>query len=215
MTVLYEKFLEAVSGHEMTIENDTGVHRSIVFRNPRDSELWFRIVTWPGHLAISGDTSSFMFERIEDMFHFFKIQPGQIRTEYWAEKLVAHSVQSGHRAFCWDKFVLDLTKECQITASSDTLSKEELDEKVKAQVELLCATIENDEYGAVDLIRNWSFQVEAFEELSLLGKLDPYSSGFMEYGFKGEFTYHFQWCLHAIVWAIQQYNLHKGGTSDA
>ncbi len=55
------RFLFDVREHQMTIELDQGVHRSILFKRPRSSSYHFRLVTWPGHLAISGDCESFTF----------------------------------------------------------------------------------------------------------------------------------------------------------
>jgi hypothetical protein len=34
--------------------------------------MGFDVVTWPGHLSISGDMGCFVFTRVDDMFTFFR-----------------------------------------------------------------------------------------------------------------------------------------------
>lgn len=82
-----EIYQKDTKDHVLTIEQDAGVHRCILFKNPESSFYAFRIVTWPGHLAVSGDMGDFVFSRVSDMFTFFRgdtINPG-----YWAAKCVA------------------------------------------------------------------------------------------------------------------------------
>ncbi len=95
--------LWAFADHKMTIEHDDGVFRSLVFARPGTSIYKFRICTWPGHLAITGDLNSYVFSRLYDMFEFFSHDndPASMRLEinadYWAEKLDAAATRSDLR----------------------------------------------------------------------------------------------------------------------
>ena len=82
------RFLRDVRDHKMIIELDQGVHRSIRFGRPGSSAYHFRLNTWPGHLAISGDMGSYVFSRTADMFEFFRdsAMTGRINPGYWHEK---------------------------------------------------------------------------------------------------------------------------------
>lgn len=98
------RFLFDVRDHVMTIELDQGVHRSILFKQPRSSAYHFRLITWPGHLAISGDCEDFIFARLRDMFEFFRYagpayeRDDRINEGYWAEKLTAIGGRCGGEA---------------------------------------------------------------------------------------------------------------------
>lgn len=93
--------LKAFCNHELTIEHDDGVFRSLFCGQPSTSNYHFRIVTWPGHLAISGDIGTFVWSRTRDMFEFFATaddwagMPLKINAGYWAEKLQASDTHGG------------------------------------------------------------------------------------------------------------------------
>lgn len=73
--------------HELTIIRDDGVYRHLRCCRPDTWSYGFEIVTWPGHLAISGDIGCYVFSRVTDMFEFFGA--GRINPGYWAEKALA------------------------------------------------------------------------------------------------------------------------------
>jgi len=77
----------ALSGHVLYFLLDQEEHRCILFKNPGTSEDHFYITTWPGHLAISGDRGDYMFNRLNDMFEFFRGR--RYNPPYWASKCVA------------------------------------------------------------------------------------------------------------------------------
>lgn len=83
-----KKLLEASTcQHEMTVLRDDGVYRHIRFAKP-GTHIWqFDLVTWPGHIVITGDLEDFHFSRVPDMFEFFRSPSGRISPQYWAEKL--------------------------------------------------------------------------------------------------------------------------------
>lgn len=74
---------------QMEIVRDEGLHRHIKFAQPGSGLYRFDLVTWPGHLAISGDVETFVFSREPDMFEFFGGRRSRINPTYWAEKVKA------------------------------------------------------------------------------------------------------------------------------
>lgn len=196
MTVSHESFLQNVKDHTMIIENDNGVFRSVFFGVPGKSNQHFRLVTWPGHLAISGDMGDFIFARSQDMFEFFRSDCGSINPGYWGEKLQAISKFGGHKEFDWDTFIEKLTN--TLHASND---QERGD--IENTVTDLCRYMENDEFSAVELARNWDSDDTGLE-------LDA-----CDLGSSDKLTYQYIWCLYAIVWGINKYDASsKGKAAD-
>lgn len=90
MTTAKEQFEASTREHRMTVLHDHAPaepYRHLRFARPGTGIWRFDIVTWPGHLAVTGDIASVVFARLHDMLPFFhhdRINPG-----YWAEKVVA------------------------------------------------------------------------------------------------------------------------------
>ena len=98
---------ETLPGHRMTVIHDETPYRHLRFARPYTGIWSFSLVTWPGHLAISGDLDDYVFARSFDMVEFFRadapyhlgINPG-----YWAEKVVAASIHSPVREFSVERY---------------------------------------------------------------------------------------------------------------
>lgn len=89
-----EQFLRDVSEHVLTVLRDDGVERHLRFRKPGTYCYGFDLLTFPGHLLITGDCGSFLFRRLDDMFQFFRadrepVNELHINPQYWSEKLQA------------------------------------------------------------------------------------------------------------------------------
>lgn len=184
----HESFLSDVQSHSMTIENDNGLFRSVLFKAPGSSNQYFRLVTWPGHLAISGDMGDFTFSRVADMFGFFRSKCGSIEPGYWGEKLRSVSVFGGHKSFDWNTFIEGLVHTLHTFNGNHKL------ENIRSTVEELCEHIDNDEHGATQIVRDWDD-----DETDL--HLDPCDLSRSE-----KYTYQYIWCLCAIVWGINKYD---------
>ncbi|GAB3283047.1 hypothetical protein GCM10027347_59740 [Larkinella harenae] len=214
-----QEFLRDVAGHQMTILRDDGLYRHIRFKQPDDSFYFFELITWPGHLTITGDCGTWVFSRVEDMFRFFrkgeKYGPDDlpINPEYWSEKLLAveHSGRnqdSGCMKYCPELFQkavkhhFDSYFEFRGPDPDDDDYKKSLAkfENKKAELwqaiedEVLCAEFEFEAYQKALDFEHDGFEFYDFWE-SHLRK------------FKGSFL----WNLYAIVWGIQQYDLVKAG----
>ena len=70
-----ERFLSDIANHQMTVIRDDVVGRHIRFRRPSTICYGFDLITWPGHLCITGDLGTYVFQRLVDMFEFFRADP--------------------------------------------------------------------------------------------------------------------------------------------
>src|SRR5579864_980400 len=182
-------FLKDVAEHLMTVRLDNGLYRHLTFRRPGPNSwnMWFDIVTWPGSLIINGDMGTWSFARIEDMFTFFRSAALRINAQYWAEKITAESRFGGpHKKFIPEIF------QTNVEASLDGygLSRDKKRKIVKA----LREEAFHDEDEAYMRRAVAEFKHDGFE-FSDSWEID--GSGY---------TSHYLWCLHAIVWGIQQYD---------
>lgn len=110
-----EQFLSDVRDFQMEIKLDQGVYRHVYFGDPKTCNMSFSLTTWPGFLCMSGDMGEFVFERLEDMFQFFragtehrKAQAVYTNPGYWGEKLRAGS--SPKEDFDRDTFVQSMIR---------------------------------------------------------------------------------------------------------
>lgn len=194
----HHKFLRDVRDHQMTIGLDQGVHRSIKFSRPGSSCYHFRLVTWPGHLAISGDMGCYVFCRVLDMFTFFRdpAMTGRINPQYWAEKADAVDRQGGYERFSHEKLanaVREDAAEWQVRLGDA--------DKIRAEVEELATSGFSNEHEAHEAIRD--FQASDGNEFSYFERsLRDWDHGYL-------------WLCRAIVWGIKQYDLVKEGRTQA
>ena len=203
-------FLKDVAGHKMTVLLDQGVHRSIRFAAEGKNSYFnhFVLTTWPWHLCISGDMGTFVFNRLEDMFEFFRTpsdKPGlYINTGYWEEKCEASDRRTnGTRVYDADRF-----KECVM----DRFKEHEFDNR-KAKASCLEQLKEEvlyaeNEYEAHTLASRFRFYANPADEFNRERHPDFELTDFWECELK-EYTYHYVWCCYAIAWGIRQYDKAK------
>jgi len=192
----HKEFIGQVKRHKMTIEDDNGVHRSILFKAPNTGNRHFRLTTWRGHLCISGDMGSYVFSRLDDMFEFFRDDTGagRINPDYWSQK-----VQSE------DKY-------SKVWQFSETAFREEVERQTKdwettlENVDNLREAIED----ATQYVENENDAIAAMYDFSH----DGHSFDTDDLSFK-ELGDHYLWDCRAIVWGIKQYDLFKQGRTQA
>lgn len=190
-----ERFLRDVQGHKLEVKKDDGLYRNIVLKIPESSEYWFRIVTWPGSLCITGDMGTYVYERIQDMFKFFRREDLSINNHYWHEKMVAVDRHSGALEFSREGFRKRVKDHYEQHVGWKGISGEvaaELWSKIEDEV---ISAADEGEHEAYDAI--WSFDD------------DTIFQDFFDGGGTERYTYRFIWCLYAIVWGIQQYDKSK------
>lgn len=191
-----ESFLRDVSEHQMTIMRSDGrLDRHVRFRNPRTICYGFDLITWPGHLCITGDCGTYVFSRILDMFEFFRQEenPGRlyINPDYWAEKLLSISKHGGCLEFDKDQFCERVTAHFDsFQASYPDANTNGLWQAIRDRV--LCAA-DDGEHAAYQAI--WEFRHGDFR-----------FNDFFDGGGTESYTLNFLWCLYAIVWGIGQYD---------
>lgn len=190
---IHDRFIHDIRDHVMTIQLDQDCHRHLRLAIPGSSNQHFNIVTWPGYLSISGDMGSYTFARTQDMFGFFRDpdMTNKINCQYWHEKAVAIDRDGGPKQFSKEKFrdaVLEDSAEWQVRLGDASKIMEEI------QYNVACTDVSN--------IHEAHTRVRDFEASD--------GNHFQDFDYNlMEWSFHFQWVLKAIVWAIKQYDLEK------
>lgn len=94
----YSMFLKEIEEHQLVVHHEVDVLRHLTFGKPGVGCWSMSVVTWPGHLATSGDIGSgYVFTRLYDMLNFFHVpdhlqdyyedHAPSIDFRYWSEKL--------------------------------------------------------------------------------------------------------------------------------
>lgn len=200
-----EEFLRDVSRHVMTVVRDDGVNRHLHFQRPGDSCYWFDIITWGGRLYIGGDCGTWVFNRLHDMFEFFRSGNGRINPSYWAEKLES-TPRKGAEEFSEDRFKEVVNgyrvRWVRDAARENILSKEQRRELWEAvESEVMQALGAYGEHGAM-------LAAHDFEWRSLQVRRPWWFEDFGDHRFT-EHTHQYLWNCYAIVWAIQRYDESK------
>lgn len=186
----WEDIQKSLATHKLTIVKNDGLHRHLKFRRSDNTiDQWFEIVTWPDVLTIHGDMGTYVFSRLEDMFQFFREgKDHRINPSYWAEKVRAtesRGLRSGHYDFSERlarNAVAREVKYLRDLGASNEVCRDFLDFVSYDSLE--------DHYQSVNEWEWDEFNVNDYWEANLQ-----------------EHTYSFIWCLHAIVWGIQQFDL--------
>lgn len=196
-----ERFLRDVAEHKMIVIRDEGVSRHVRFKKPNSSNMYFDLITWPGYLCYTGDMGTYVFQRTEDMFAFFRTdrlhqRPGDTRLavnrSYWGEKLEAIGKNDGYREFSPDKFkqqVMRYVERCGLTGKLGHGLRDELDSEVLAYAD----DGADEAYRAVrDFVWNGRTVFDDFWEVDC-----------------EEYTLRFLWCCYALAWGITLYDAAK------
>ncbi|MDR5887528.1 hypothetical protein [Vreelandella janggokensis] len=191
-----ERFQDTITEHQLTVIHDEGLHRHLRCARPESNDRYFNITTWPGFLCISGDMGCYVFQRIEDMFKFFRDEELRINPGYWQEKLQAGpSIAPEEITKEWqpEKFRSEITEWFEVAT-------EDWDEEDKAEaweaVEIEVLGEADNEHTAITAALEFRFNDEEFFQ------------DFWEVDCK-KWKGHYLWCCYAIVWAIQQYDAAK------
>lgn len=195
-----EAFARDVADHVLTIEHDDGLHRRLICKKPGTNAYRFDVITWPGSLCYTGDMGTYVFERLPDMFEFFRSEDGGINLGYWAEKVQAVDKTDGLVQFSPDVFrqiVRDYFLAFIRDRRSDCTREERRELWDEIQDRVLCA--DEGDHG----VRMFDAANE-FEH-TLHPGLKFVFRDFWDHNFN-EYTFRFLWACHAIVWAIQQYD---------
>lgn len=203
-----DHFSKEIATHRLSILRDDGVERHIRCRRPNTGAYGFDILTWYGHLLISGDMGSWLFARVTDMFDFFRcdgyngkrypINPG-----YWSEKLLATDCRGRHDGgateFDPEIFEKRIKEHMVVYMRAEMIGgygksmREERHELRQDVEDDVISASQNGEQNAIDRACSFSHRgTYPFE-------------GFWEIDCRA-YRHHLIWCMYAIVWAIQQYD---------
>jgi hypothetical protein len=196
-----QRFLADVASHEMIVLRDDGVSRHIRFKKPQTRCYSFDLITWPGHLCYTGDMGTFVFQRLEDMFMFFRADSSYRQRDgqtlytnpgYWGEKLESVDRGDGFKEFSIEAFRAAV-KDCfeSYTDDDEDWTKESRAE-LWDEINDFALYVE-DEFAAVEAIRGFH---------------NPkHSDLFSDFEYTtDEYSFRFIWCCYALAWGIKKYD---------
>lgn len=209
-----ERFLNDVREHKMTIIKEDGVYRHLRFGRKSDSCYHFHIHTYPGGLLYTGDMGTYVFQRSEDMFEFFRTdrkhltQRGKklgINLGYWTEKLVAIDGNRGGgkvKAFDEEKFkkVVNEYRLGWIREGHGTsfLNKEQRKELWEAVEDEVISAMEDGEHYAYQAAHEFSWK---HPEVDTYYRFEEFWDHDLT-----EYSHSIVWCMYALAWAVQQFD---------
>lgn len=193
-----EHFARDVAEHELTVLHHFGVYRHLRAQKPGTLTYWFEVVTWSGMLVINGDMGTYAFKRLPDMFEFFRSPNGRINPDYWSEKVTAGQTETFSRDSIAEWFEDRLREWIQYNEDSEEepLNIEERVQELK--LEHVSGLYFDDEATFYDALEGWADSCPL--------EPNPFDHDHMYDVPTKEWDFAFLWCLHAIVWAIQQYD---------
>lgn len=198
-TQVEERFEGDTSEHRMYVYRDDGLYRHLRFRSPKTWSYGYDLVTWPGHIAITGDVGDYVFSRIADMFEFFRSESGRINPQYWSEKITNRDAAAGTRRF--DRESVKPRVMEWFADLRDDLSEDEADALLTALGDQVFSWHPDSREEAITLLQQFEHQGTRFYE--------PWDWDFNQW----DWTY--LWSCWAIVQGIAQYDWTKGWRADA
>jgi hypothetical protein len=216
------RFLKDVEGHTITLAMaDPLPSRYIVVRNPKESGYWWKIVTYPGGLLITGDMGTYCFERENDMFGWWPADyRGHPSYSYIAEKCVAADKGgTGVKRFneAKAKHLIDELEREHREEYGPQAAEDEDDEPIEDRTN-------PDFLQMIVSIREW-FDSDEFHESDTLfyqaieranqrlwnertgestRDYDRFHIDLCEFGSPNDYSFHFLWCVHAVRWTIDR-----------
>lgn len=201
-----ERFLSDTKDHAMKVVSDDGLHRQITFSRNESSVYRFDLITWPGHLCITGDCGTYVFSRVPDMFEFFRMDDNDwnknrdgglsINPRYWGEKLLSIGTNAGYREFDEERFKERVTEYFN--------SWKECEEPTDSRAAELWKEIEDHVLSRAD-----DGEIYAYQAAHDFDHEGFYFQDFFDSGGTERYTFHYIWCLYAIAWGIEQYDSAK------
>lgn len=207
-------FLKDVANHVMTVRHDDGVYRHLRFAKPGSSAYHFDLVTYPDHLVFSGDMGTYVFQRLVDMFQFFRSDKGRINPGYWSEKLQAVDC-SGRQAgkcteFSKDKFERVIKEQrLEWIREGGLQTKEQRRELWEAIDNDILAYLDDGEHAVYARANDFSWQAGPWNSTGYgHGRGSFHFQDLWDHNFE-EYTFHFIWACYAIAWGVAQYDQSK------
>jgi hypothetical protein len=189
-----QRFQRDIATHQIEIRHNDGLYRHIVFKRPDTVCMAFSLTTTPGRLIYAGDMGCFVFERVTDMFDFFRSRAGHRDPNlgYWHEKLVAID-RCGSQENSVDRFRDNLK-------SYDTAELTEAQQQAVAVfITEACGTYEEEgPDAAYRLVRDFELEDDRPHHREFF-------TDFFEHSDR-VYSIRYEWACHAIQWGVQQYD---------
>ena len=186
-----DQFKEDTKDHLVDILMDNGVYKHLVCSSKNSSTHLFDIVTYPGYLFFLGDIGNWIFYRERDMFKLFRRPNGEINPEYWAEKCLVGDVKQ----YSADVFKREIKRYIENEFEDNPVYRYQ----VSSNVLELFDIADDGELIARSALDKFVCRYGSYGEMDFRFQ-DTFELDFQEY------TDHFLWALHGIVWAINQYD---------
>lgn len=204
------RFARETAEHQMTVLHDECLYRHLRFRNPKHGLYWFDLITVPGTLIFRGDGESFVFNRTEDMFEFFRSSAykGEPNVSYWAEKLTSGRAVMVYDQDLLQKHVDDLAAEAIEDEAKETVATEDrvLTGLAEAIREQITDELTGDESLDRDLVERFRYWANPTDEFKISRKAPDFEfHDSWEWNCR-DYDWWFLWTCHAIVWGIAQYD---------
>jgi len=202
MENVLQEFKNSVANHKLTINLDQGLYRDITVKNPESSACAYHVIARPRYLMICGDMGTFVFNvSTNDAFEYFRDKLDNIRlSHYYRRKLQAEDVTVKSTQFDFDGVISELEEylDCFEEYCSDLPEDTNFNfEAAKEAVENFKLHTDRDEQSYISTIHNWD--VDEAGGMTL----DDFWDG--EIGVTA--TYHYRWCIYAIIHAVNLYDL--------
>ncbi len=220
-----ERFRRDVAGHKVIVLRDDGVNRHIRLKKPGTVNMYFDLITWPGYLCYTGDMGTYVFQRTEDMFRFFR-RRGRldgIDHHYWAEKVEA-ACRGDIREFNYAKFqamirqwVANHEQEHEPDDDDEAMAAKHAAAyaELRAAVEDDVVNCDENDVRCFDAATDFTHSGDAWKEYhgdEAQFEFADLWDGF-DYATK-EFTFRFLWCCYALAWGIEQYDAHRSAAQS-
>ncbi|WP_414492965.1 hypothetical protein [Stenotrophomonas maltophilia] len=173
-------------------------------------------MTWPVHLAISGDMGTAVFNRLHGMFEFFRATPAEhekagglfVNDGDWAEKCAANDGEKkGFSADLFRALVTRLFKEyVEERVDTDDMADPDTPPEWVArlwqelELEVLNDSEDHDALSnAIKAMSDFAPNDPEYRDFRITDARE-YASSLQQY------TFHFLWCLYGIARAIRTYD---------
>lgn len=214
-----ELFLKDVSRHELTVLRDDGLYRQLRFRKPESYDMGFDLVTWPGYLAYTGDMGCYVFQRLEDMFKFFRTDRDYaerqgvqltINPDYWSEKLKAvdGNRRNGSATEYRQEKLKAMIKEQRLEWIRERDISKDLRRALWDELDGLLYDLYGEESHDYQLVNDWSWSPFGIGKHPIYSFEDLWEHNFHDY------TFHFIWCCFALTWGIKKYDDAKDAAAN-
>jgi hypothetical protein len=180
------QFLKDVAKHTLSVIREDGLYRHLRLQQPGSTNMYFDLITWPGHLCYCGDMGSFVFARVPDMLTFFRGRnaegPLEISPHYWSEKVEAKD-RDGVGQYSAELFQQNVL---------DHLDEVEASDEVREAVQESILDFADEEHFAMRAVHDF----------------DECDFQFIDFWEKDStvYTIRFLWCCYALTWAIRLYD---------